>query len=286
MDEFLAILGRWENVAFLVPATVGILFMLLQLVGFGLDQLFAGGPEHEIDAGADHDVDAGTDVDSEHDLDLGEVGSDADLGDVGQEADAGEVGHDAEVAADHGIGGYAHDHHHVEPAGSGLLAAVLTWFNIGRAPFMVVFETLLIGFGVLGIGCTTALAELEGTRGWAALGLSFPVALVGAALLAKTVSGFFARHLPTFESKRVTARSLVGTVAEVTSERMDDGGGRALAQDAAGDLYTVFCRLAPGSPPARRGERVLLVSYRPDDDRYVAKPLAEPPGAPRPGATT
>jgi hypothetical protein len=208
---------------------------------------------HDHDFGHDHDHDFGHDHDHDHDL-----GHDHD--------------HDHDVGHDHDLG-HAHDHQHVEPPHQGVLSAVLTWFNIGRAPFMIVCEVLLVAFGVFGVAGTTALAEWDGMRGWPAIGFTMPVALIGAALTTKLVSGLFARYLPTFESKRVSSRSLVGLQAEVASEEVSAEGGRASVRDAQGDLYTIFCRLEAGSPSAKRGDRVVLVAYHADDDRYSVKPV-------------
>jgi hypothetical protein len=150
MENLVRLLGRWENVPFLVPATVGLLFMLLQFVGFGLDQL---GAESDVDGDADADADldgglAAIDHDVDHDLDH----------DLDQDVDH-DVDHDADGVA------HAHDHHTVEPAGPGLLAAVLTWFNVGKAPFLVILETLFLAFGIFGVAGTTYLARAEGLAG-------------------------------------------------------------------------------------------------------------------------
>jgi hypothetical protein len=257
MSEILTLLGRWENVAFLVPATVGVLFMLLQFVGLGLDQV---GGDHDADADADldHDLDHGVDADIDHDVEV-------------------EADHDIDVDHDHDLDtavGHAHDHHTVEPGGPGVLTAILVWFNVGRAPFMVILETLFLAFGVFGVFGTTVLAREEGMTGWPAVGLAAAFSTVAAALSAKLVSGAFARWLPTFETKRVTTRSLVGAVAEVASAEIDGQGGRAAARDGRGDLYTVFCRTAPGASAAKRGERVKLVGYDVASDRYIVKPMA------------
>lgn len=241
MAELFAAVGRWENILFLVPATVGLLFMFLQFVGFGLDQ-WGGG--HEVDHDIDHDVDH----------------------DIGHDVD-----HDHDIAP-----GHAHDHHDVHVGeGHGLLAAVLTWFHVGRAPFMVIAQTLLLSFGLFGVLGTTVLGRTQGLHGWPAVGLAAAFSLVAAALSTKALAGAFARWLSTFETKKVTARTLVGATAEVASEVVDERTGRAAARDAQGDLYTVFCRTAPGAPPIKRGDRVVLVAYHADDDRYTVKPLGE-----------
>lgn len=258
MTNLIALLGGWENVAFLVPAATGLLFMLLQFVGFGLDQL---GAEHDVDASGDGDLDADHDLDLDHDADA--------------DADA-DADHDLDHDADHDLAdSHAHDHHTVEADGPGVFTAILAWFNVGRAPFMVILETLFLAFGVFGVFGTTYLRRSEGLTGWPAVGLSAASALVIAAIAAKLVSGAFARYLPTFETKRTTARSLVGATAEVASAAVDEQGGRAAARDAVGDLYTVFCRTAPGAPPVARGAKVELIGYDAESDRYTVKPLGE-----------
>ncbi|HVY60524.1 MAG TPA: hypothetical protein VHF22_02675, partial [Planctomycetota bacterium] len=116
----------------------------------------------------------------------------------------------------------------------------------------------------------------EGLRGWYASAITFPPALIAAAFVAKGTGALIGRYMPTFETKGTTARSLVGTTAEVASTEVTAETGRASARDAAGDLYTVFCRLEPGAPPVKRGDKVVLVSYSPDGDRYTVKPLGGP----------
>jgi ABC-type nickel/cobalt efflux system permease component RcnA len=248
MSEFLQIVARWENAFFVVPALVAILFMLLQMVGFGMDSISGGGHEHDVGHGHDH----GHDHDHHH-----EPGHDHHH----------EPGHDHAHDAAH-----AHDHHHVEPQPQGFVSAMLTWFNIGRAPFMIVFEVLFLSFGFIGVGLTSALSAHDGTRGWPAIALSVPLALVGAALVTKLVSNSIAKHLPTFETKRTSSRALVGAVAEVASEEVTADGGRALARDPHGDPFNVFCRLEAGAPAAKRGQKVKLVAYDAASDRYTVKP--------------
>ncbi len=244
MNELFAILGRWENAIFLVPALVAVLFMLLQIVGFGMDSA-----AHAGDVGHGHDVGHSHDHGHDHDHD-----------------------HDHAHGHEHG---HVHAHDNVHAPQQGVVSAVLTWLNVGRAPFMIVFQVLLLAFGIFGVLGTSALARWGGgVKGWPAIGMTAPVALIGAAFAARVVGGLFARHLPTFESKRVSARSLLGIEAEVASEVIDAQGGRAAARDAQGDVFTVFCNLEPGAPTAKRGEKVLLVSYRPADDRYTVKPVA------------
>jgi hypothetical protein len=276
MSDFLLILSRPENLWFLVPAIVAILFMLLQIVGFGADSL--SGKAEGLDAGHDHDVGHDHDHDVGHDHDH----------DVGHDHDH-DHDHDADHDHDHHhevAHGHAHDHHHVEPAQQGLVSAVLTWFNVGRAPFMIVVETLLLSFGAFGIAGTTILGRYQGIHGREAVLMTLPAALVLGALTAKFVSGFFARHLPTFESKRVTSRALVGLTAEVASEEVTTEGGRASAKDPQGDQFTVFCRLPAGMAAVKRGEKVMIVEYDPREDRYTVKPVAAgaAPGASAPTA--
>ena len=89
------------------------------------------------------------------------------------------------------------------------------------------------------------------------------------------------RRLPlrvTF-AQRTTSATLVGLTAEVASEEVTGEGGRAMAKDAQGDQFTVFCRLPPGVPPVKHGAKVSIVEYESKQDRYVVKPVAAGAGA-------
>lgn len=271
MEELLTSLFLPHNAVFVVPAVVAILFMAMQIVGAGFG-----------DGGADHDHGGldGAHV-GEHGVDPGHVDvHDGGVGHVDGDVD-GDVDVDGHVHVhgghDHGhLHGHDHGHAHVG-TGKDPLTAVLMWFNVGRAPLMVVLEILLLSLGLYGVVGSWALHQWSGIAGWNATALTAPAALAAAALTAKIASSFFARYLPTFETKHVTSRSLVGLTAEVASEEVNAESGRASAKDAAGDLYTVFCKMAPGSPPAKRGESVVLVAYAPDVDRYTVKPAAAAP---------
>jgi len=244
METLLNILARPENLVFLVPAIVAVLFMMLTLVGFGADSMGGKAEGIGVDHGHGHEHGPGHDHDHDHD-------------------------HDHVHAAD----GHAHDHH-VDPPSQGFVSAVMTWFNIGRAPFMIVVEAFLLSFGAWGVVGTTVLARTQGLVGRSAVLMTVPAALVLGALTAKILSGFIARNLPTYQSKRTTSRSLVGLAGEVASEEIGEGGGRASVKDAQGDQFVVFCRLAPGVPSVKRGGKVELTEYDAKNDRYVVKPVA------------
>jgi hypothetical protein len=260
MNELMTSLARPENAVFVVPAIVAVLFAVLQVVGGGLDA--AAGHGHGFDvAGHGHAHGLG--------------------GHVHAHGHAHTHAHDPHHPHDHAHHGpHSHEHPHPRP---GLAQAVLLWLNVGKAPLMIVLEVLLLAFGIFGVLGADALRARGAASGWPATAITFVPALALAAFVAKGAGAAIARTMPTFETKGMTARSLVGTTAEVASEEVTAEAGRASARDAAGDLYTVFCRLAPGATPAKKGERVVLVDYVADGDRYTVKPVAsDPAAAPKP----
>ncbi len=256
MPEFLQSLNRWENLLFLVPIFFGFFFMMLQFVGAGLDHLLhiggGAGVEKVVHVGVEKDVHVHVEKDVH-------VGIDKDIH-VG-------VDKDVHLEKELGPGGAA-------PASPGLFTSVLVFFNLGRVPFTVVLMVLLFSFGILGLVATRFITRWDGSAGLALLLKAFPIAFVGSCLVTKGASQVFARYLPTLETKRVTPRTLLGTTAEVASAEVTADGGRAHAKDAEGDLFTVFCRLAPGAPAARRGEKVLLVDHDAKQNLYTVKPVA------------
>lgn len=96
--------------------------------------------------------------------------------------------HNADGDADHDVSHEGHGHHH------GLSG--LTWLGVGRVPISIVFETLFMTFGVLGLLVNSLWSGIVPSIP----GLSFPVALVvagvGSLLLTARLARFLAKLLP------------------------------------------------------------------------------------------
>lgn len=208
--------------------------VLLGLVGaFFLLQL-VGLIGHDADADADHDLDADADADVDADAD---ADGDAD-------GDAGDVLHEA-----------------------------LSFFGVGRVPFMVVWGTLFIFTGFAGIFFNRVLfVRLEGHYpGWlfpCSLAFSLAVGLaatrLGARLAAKLVDtggrGSSRKH------------ELVGSMATVASGRLDQRFGEIRVNDGAGNEMLVHARLTAGAAPLSRGESVVLIDYEDRRELFLVAP--------------
>ncbi|MBI4575267.1 MAG: DUF1449 family protein [Planctomycetes bacterium] len=214
-------LDHTYNAIFIVPLVVGFLLILFQMMGFSLGKVLSG-VETDGDAHVDGDVHADADAD----------------------ADA-----DAHVDGDglhHGLEAHA--------GAGGALFHALSFFNIGRVPFMVVLECLMLTFGGLGISMTALLGEHLGGGAVLVLAASVPVALVGSVATTKCLSAFFARYLPTLETTALSGHALVGLAGEVVSPRLDArGGGAATWRIGSGPATRSTVGRPRARPPWPRG---------------------------------
>ncbi|GAB6842491.1 hypothetical protein HNR00_004293 [Methylorubrum rhodinum] len=170
----------------------------------------------------------------------------------------GAIGHDA---VGEGVG--------AADASEGLSpAALLSWINLGRVPFLILLILALALFALAGLilqGLATAL--LAPLPALAAVPLAFAATLPALRLTTRTV----ARLIPRDESYAVTAEELVGATAEVTLGPLDQGlPGQVRAHDRHGNVHFLRARAAADASPMATGTRVLLVDRV--DAVYVAVP--------------
>ncbi|AWN49172.1 hypothetical protein DK419_24800 [Methylobacterium terrae] len=147
-------------------------------------------------------------------------------------------------------------------------AALMSWINLGRVPFLILLILGLAVFALAGFALQGLAAALL-----APLPTPAAVGLAGAATLPalRVATRALARLIPRDESYAVTADDLVGATAEVTLGPLDDGlPGQVRAMDRHGNLHLLRARAASGTPPMRTGTRVLLVDRA--DAVYVAVP--------------
>ncbi len=147
-------------------------------------------------------------------------------------------------------------------------AALMSWINLGRVPFLIL---LILGLAVFAL----AGFVLQGLA--AALLAPLPVlpaiGLAGAATLPalRVSTRALARLIPRDESYVVGADDLVGATAEVILGPLDDGlPGQVRALDRHGNTHFLRTRAAPGAPAMAKGARVLLVDRA--DAVYLAVP--------------
>jgi hypothetical protein len=185
------------------------------------------------------------------------------------------VGHSVAALVDGAIGHEAGLDHAVHgPAGPGDAhgglspAALLSWLNVGRVPFLILLILGLAAFALAGFA-------LQGLA--AALVAPLPAPLAAIAALAAAVpvlrvaTRVLARLIPRDESYAVSADDLVGATAEVTLGPLDQGlPGQVRALDRHGNAHLLRARAAPDAPAMPAGARVLLVDRT--DGVFVAIP--------------
>ncbi|MEE7457014.1 hypothetical protein MPAR168_20370 [Methylorubrum populi] len=149
-------------------------------------------------------------------------------------------------------------------------AALMSWINRGRVPFLILLILALAAFALAGFVVQTLAAAVV-----APLPAALAVVLAGAAtvpalrLSTRTV----ARLIPRDESYVVSAEDLIGATAEVTLGPLDQGlPGQVRTVDRHGNTHFLRARAAPGAPAMESGARVLIVDRA--DAVYVAVPAA------------
>jgi membrane protein implicated in regulation of membrane protease activity len=193
---------EWQNLIFLLPLGVAVIYVLLMSVGLSI---------------GDHDVDVAHDVhlDAAHDVHL----------DAGHDVHA-EAGHDAEHEAHAGHDGHAH---HLS-----LLGSVLSLLGIGKVPISVI----LISFFSLWGGVGLALNGLFGADAIVkTLAFTALAAVGGTRLLAEGLG----RLMPREESYHTPKEDLVGQVGEVLYE-VTPSSGTVRLRDPTGNLLDLDCR--------------------------------------------
>lgn len=269
-ETFWESLNHWYNAVYIIPFTVVMILVILQIIGAGLDSVIdlatdAGvdmdadldvdaGIDADVDAGIDADVDAGIDVDADMDLDAG-IDADADLDvDAGIDADAG----DADIHAVHV------DH--------GFLLDLLIWFGAGRIPFSYIADFYFIVLGFTGLTMNDLVFRYQdrlGTGG--AFAVSLAASFLVATIATKLLSIIWLKFLPTNEYTRISNSSFRGAIGEIVSAKVDYKGGRAHIKDAEGHLQVVFIRTAKEKKEIMKGEKIVLVKYLPETRMYIAK---------------
>lgn len=189
----------------------------------------AGDHDVEHDVDADHDVDVDHDVDTDHDVD---------------------ASHDLD-----GGHGFA-------------FGDALRFLNVGRVPFMVVLQSVLLSVGLFGLVASFALAGRLPAN-VPLLAVTVPIGTIAGLLFSKVLTNAIARMAPTIESKDNRLSALVGAEVVVESAQADETQGRAAWKDEGGHLITVYIRTAPGAPPIAKGAKARLASFDPKDKVFV-----------------
>jgi hypothetical protein len=186
-----------------------------------------------LGADADHDVEVDHDVDVDHDLDH-DVDADAD--------------HDAEAGSSGGMTAGWHE--------------VLSFFGVGRVPFMVVWVTLFLFTGFSGIFVNRVLfvrAEGDYHGGWffAVLAAALVVGLVGVRFFSRLA----ARLVDVGGRGASTKHELAGKIGVVASPVLDSRHGEIRVVDDHGNELLLHGCLRDGEAALAHGAKVVLVSY-------------------------
>lgn len=229
---------HWQNLVFLIPLAVGLIFALGTAAGIGGDHDHDLDADHDLDL--DHDVEVGHDVETDHDAD---AGHDTDS-DHGQAAAKGNP-LDA-----------VRKTRYRDPAWLKALGII----GVGKAPFTVVLTVLTLMFGGIGVA-----GNLTVGRSW--FWLTFAAALVGAILIGGRISSAVGKIVPKTETYCPGSNDLVGLFGTVIMT-VDQRFGQVHVRDSYGNLHKVLCEATDGET-IPKGRQVVLVSYDQEKRRYL-----------------
>jgi hypothetical protein len=187
---------------------------------------------------------------------------------VGFAGHDGDVDHDVEVDvdADHDVD--------AQPDTEGDQAGgALAWLGAGHVPFMVVWNTFFIFGGFAGLVVNRVLSANGGYPlwGWFAAGAA---AFVAGAAGAKLFGRLVGRFVDVGGRGSAKKRELPGQIGIVASELVDAEFGEVRVRDERGNEQLVHARVAPGEPPPKRGDDVVVVEYDAETELYLVAPYA------------
>lgn len=228
----------------------------LELVALLIGASFLGGGEADADLGGVDGID-GPDAPELGDLG-GDLSLDADaIGDLG-ELDLADIdGMDLSEGAVP-----------VEAAGG-----VSGWLGLGKMPMLIWLATLLLGFGLSGIGLQLGLKSLIGSAlsPWL---IGVPAGAFGI-WFARSFGAVFARLLPQVETEALSERSLGrrrGVVTQGTAAKGRPAEVRVM--DRYGNAHYLRAEPFAKGEEITQGTEVLVIRDR-RQDAYVLIPLSE-----------
>jgi len=179
------------------------------------------------------------------------------VGIIGHGAD---VDHDHDIDHDHDVDGDADADHDAE--GGLSWGGVLSFFGVGRVPFMVVWVTLFLFAGFTGIGLNR-LFFVTGAgvyRGWHFLVVILAAMVVGA--IGVRLFAQLAAKLVDTEGKGSTSKKeMCGKIGVVASAKLDESFGEVRVHDPRGNEMIVHARMSKGEASLERGAKVVLVDF-------------------------
>jgi membrane protein implicated in regulation of membrane protease activity len=145
--------------------------------------------------------------------------------------------------------------------------ALSTLFGTGKAPLLLVFELFLLAYGVIGLFANGILShtstELMGT-----VALSFTIALILGAGVARLSAAVLSKVLPDDESAAVSRLSLFGLTGTVAYP-VTCTGGRIHVYDEFGTLHDEQCYIAENGSSITKGARARIVDILTDGKLIV-----------------
>jgi hypothetical protein len=148
---------------------------------------------------------------------------------------------------------------------------LLGFFGVGRAPVPIVAGSLMIGWGLFGIGATELLRPILRDPALF-IGPSLLVAGVGALVTAKLFGELAARLVPNDESCAISREGLLGLSGRVVYP-VSATGGRVQVYDQFRTLHTEPARIAPDGADIDRGTAIVVVSMDAERRYLIVEPL-------------
>jgi membrane protein implicated in regulation of membrane protease activity len=181
------------------------------------------------------------------------------------EADAGDLGDPGDLDAE-ALGGDADD----SPLGEAG-RHLLVFLGAGRVPLTMILGSLMLGWGLFGLGANEFLRPVLGAPARFIVP-SLAVAALGSLLTAKLFAEFAARVMPkdeTYAIKRDALLGLTGSVVYPVSET----AGRVHVRDRHRTLHQAAARVVPGQPTIPKGTPIIVATLDPDHRYLIVEPL-------------
>jgi hypothetical protein len=145
-----------------------------------------------------------------------------------------------------------------EMGSPGALSGLLSWFNIGRVPILILLVLFLLGFGMMGLIVQSAAQKMTG---FLLPGLSASAfAFAGAMIFVKFSGMAMAKVIPKDETEAVSESSFIGRVAVIvtgTAKRRQPA--QAKLRDTFGQSHYIMVEPDRDEDVFQTGSEVLLV---------------------------
>ncbi|WNJ19792.1 OB-fold-containig protein [Pontibacter sp. G13] len=147
-------------------------------------------------------------------------------------------------------------------AGAPVWMEVLTFFNIGKVPFMLFLSILSMSLW----GIAIAIHQLIGPTGWAQAGW-LTANFVGSLFITKFATWPLGNLHKKLDSRSLTKRELVGKICEITVQVDPDSPGQA-ELEVEGEFFLLHV-YSKDSDSLRKGDKALLVEYQPGSEQFL-----------------